>query len=82
MVCLKEVLNLTKPNDCSTLWLRRAGTRRCGIAYDSKPMTLKEVRERLDMKAVMVHEIKPKFLCNDYGGMEYVVTGPGFDKDE
>lgn len=80
MISLSEALKLTKPTDRSMIWLRQAGKMKCGLAWDVKPMTLKNVREKFDMKAVMVHEIRPCFICEDYEGFEYVVTGPGFDK--
>ena len=42
---------------------------------------MSEVRKKYDMKAIKVHDISPVFVFHEYDGLEYVVTGPGFDKE-
>lgn len=81
MVNLKQALQLTKPTERETLWFRQAGRTKRGLKWPVRPMTLKQVQEELDMKAITVHEIEPRFICEDYSGMEYAVSGPGFNKE-
>lgn len=82
MITLSEALKLTKATDRCIIWFHQAGVMRCGLAWNAQPMTLKQVREKVDMKKIMVHEIRPRFICGIYEGMEYIVTGPGFDRKE
>lgn len=79
MISLREALKLTKPTDF--IWLRKAGTTEYNF-WNPHLMTLKKVRETLDMRAVMVHEIRPYFIGGDFDGFEYIVTGPGIDRME
>ena len=80
MVTLGEAIKLTQIREKEVVWLRQKGKRACGLASESIPFLLSDVRKRFDFKKVMVHNINRHLGFDEYGGFEFVVTGVRFDE--
>lgn len=81
MITLGEAIKLTQIRENEVVWLRQKGKRACGLTFDSVPVMLSDVRKRFDFKKVMVHNINYRSNLDDYGGFEFVVTGPRFEEN-
>ena len=81
MITLKEALKLIKPSECEHIYLQQVGTMKSGLSWYPYIYTEKEIRNRYDMKAVKVHEIRPNFYYGEFAGMKLFCTGPGFNNE-
>lgn len=67
MINLKEALKITKIAEDEVIYIRKEGFSK----YDVDIVTLKEVRNKYDMKNTMVTSIQPRFDSDgEYCGME------------
>lgn len=69
MVTLKEAIKLTKLSDGDVCYLRKEGKTK----YEAKVVSVKEIRNKLDMKNTEVVSILPRFSAFDYRGMEFEI---------
>lgn len=80
MVTLKEAIALCDVRENEVVYITKQ-TEYCDIHLQKKtellttPMTLREIREKCDMKNMMVCLIKPHFCCGDFEGMEFKISG-------
>lgn len=68
MITLKEAIKLTKLSDDDICYIRKEGESK----HDAKIMSVKEIRNKLDMKNTEVVGILPRFSEFDYCGMEFI----------
>ena len=71
MVTLKEAIALCDIRENEVVFLRKDGE----SYLTTIPMTLKEIRNKYDMKRTMVSKISPHFCCEDFKGMELAISG-------
>lgn len=69
MITLKEAIKLAKISDREIFYLRKENANK----YDAEIFTLKDLRDKYDMKNTMVVSIQPRFLDGDYCGIEFEV---------
>lgn len=69
MITLKEALKVTKISEDEILYIRKKETEK----YQVEILTLKEIRNKYDMKNIIVTGIQPRFLCGNYHGMEFEI---------
>ena len=82
MITLGEAIKLIQVRESTLVRLRQKGIRTCGLPFDCKYFAINEMRKQFDFKKVMVYSIKPTFTFNEYDCLEFVVTGPGFERKE
>lgn len=69
MITLKEAIKLTRLSDDDICYIRKEGASK----YDAKAMSVKEIRNKLDIKNTGVTGISPRFSEFDYRGMEFSI---------
>lgn len=71
MITLKQAIQVTKLEDDEICYLRKVES---PSMLDSKLVTVKEIRNKYDMKKTKVIGLKPKFaLDGDYRGIEFEI---------
>lgn len=72
MVTLKEAIKLADIQEDELVYLKQEGSSK----FDRELMTLREIRNKLDMKNLKVVSIKPSFSFDgEFQGMEFVLKG-------
>lgn len=71
MITLKEALKLTKAHEDEVFYLYPKGKDDLQLII----MTAAEIKNKYDLQAVKVLTIAPHFVCGDFEGMEFEVTG-------
>ena len=76
MITLKEAFKLTAVSDQEVVYLEEKG-------QEQKIMTVRQVKEKYDLKATKVVKIYPKFSEFDFKGMKFwiVVLSNKVEKD-
>ena len=69
MITLREAVNLCKIPDHEVVFLRPQGMQK----YWGTPYTVKEIRNRFDMRKTMVVGIAPHFCWCEYDGFEFEI---------
>ena len=64
MITLKEALKLTTKSDSELVYIQKQGA----AAHDGMIYTVKEIKNKFDMKHTYVTFIQPHFSCYDYSG--------------
>lgn len=71
MITLKEAIKLTDIKDMELCYIRNKGSNK----HDGKYLTIKEIRDKFDMKNTFVTKITPRFsFYGDYNGIEFEIT--------
>ena len=71
MITLKEAIKLTDIKDRELCYIRNKGSDKNGGKY----LTIKEIRDKFDMKNTFVTKITPRFsFYGDYNGIEFEIT--------
>ncbi len=71
MITLKEALKLAKVRDDEVVYLHLKGD----DDYRFIIMAAEEITKKYDLQVVKVFAIAPHFICGDFEGMEFEVTG-------
>lgn len=72
MITLKDALILAKVCDTDICYLKQRGASK----HDASIVTLREIREKYDIKHTFVTAIQPRFIEFDYVGMEFEIIIP------
>lgn len=69
MITLKGAIKLVKLSDDDVCYIRKEGESK----YEAKVMSIKEIKNKLDVKNTEVVGILPRFSGFDYRGMEFEI---------
>lgn len=82
MITLSEAFRLCGIKD-ESVYLMHAGAKTYGLFGGKYPVSAKTIRNKMDMKKIIVHRIDVQFdYCGQYCGMVFVVNGVGISEED